>query len=79
MTTNIIENEDFFLVYSSDTSIYHYFIFRRKYTAKDKVIDATGLVWRCSIFPTKSCSDYFNDDEIAQAVEKIKELKGKSK
>lgn len=77
MTTNIIENEDFFLVYSSDTNIYHYFIFRRKYTARNKVIDATGLVWRCSIFPTKSCLDYFNDDEIAQAVEKIKEIKRK--
>ena len=75
MSTTLIENEDFSLVYSTDTQVFHYFIFRKRGIRADNVIDATGLVWRCTVFVRKSCLQFFNEDEVEDAVVKIINMK----
>ena len=75
MSTTLIENEDFSLVYSTDARVFHYFIFRKRGIRADNVIDATGLVWRCTVFKSSSCSQYFNKDEIEDVIMKITSMK----
>ena len=76
----LVENEKFSLVYSKDTHIFHFFIY---YNGKDfahqKVLDATGLVWRCTTFPTKSCTAYFDDFAIAKAMAKLRWMRAKQR
>ena len=75
MTATLIENEDFSLVYSSDTRIFHYFIFRKKNITSKNVIDATGLVWRCTIFLSSRCKQFFNEIETENALTMIKNMR----